>query len=1404
MKILSIAFVFVVLLAAVKLAAQPAGSLDTNFVAVAGTDVAPVRLAPLPDGRLYVGGAFTNYGGAGKAAVARLQANGQVDPAFTLPPLRQINAAVIFNGQVLVPASTNAGQLDAILALPDGRAVIAGLFTHVGTTPAKNLVLLAPDGSPAVTSFPMGNLEPQPFALITGPAGTFYVGNKGNLTSGRLPLLRFKLDGSVDASFTPPTLAALGYQSANPFILLAGPGDTLYAVTAAAANSTPVSDILRLTGSGALDATFAGTGKANIPFANLSSFVTDGSGRMIFTGVTTYRGATLNRKINRLTLGGDVDATFQATANPSFGGRVVAAQADGKVLYTGGQLLIYRLNADGTADTAYADPGTVPVKQNFLSLSTFVPAPDGGLFAGGFTFSPTFQFLNGAYHIFGDPNSAPTIAAEPAAQTNTFAARTRFFVIAQGASPLSYQWFRNGTAIDGATSASLVLEPTTAADSNAEFHCVVGNSQGEVPSAKARLTLSAPSPGSVYRESDAPVGTDSGVMDLQWDTVGRLIAAGGFTKFHGTNRAFVARLLDEGRQVDAAFVPSGINGVGLINAVLPLRSGKLLAMGNFGITYGSGQKLGSLRLSDNGALDTTFNPAGVGGDGADRFSEATDGRLFVAASSWNGTQLPSGYGRLSADGVRDAAFVPSPALQPTRAVLALPDGKVLVGGYTNIQNPVLTGSGVLRLNADGTQDPTFYWGQFANWQRPSVTALLRQPDGKILVAGSFYGTSNGAERILGVIRLLENGQLDPGFNPVPALSAINFGPVVGLALQADGRILIHGGFNNVGGYPRPGIARLWPNGVVDPEFSPGLPKRGSQDGLVEAVAVSSANNVFVGGEFQQFDGLPRTNFVRLLGGPLRAIPAPPTLASVPARIVAAAGTNVTLTVVPGGDGPFQYQWRRNLQTGSSQFADIIGATNASLPLANLRVEDSGLFQVAVVNPGGAVFSAYILVLIEPNPVVPGTLDRSFAVQNFLRGVSAAAPNGLVYGAQPTGVTRHLEDGTPDLSFVSPADLVRSDNFVDNGITALLRQPDGKLLIVGRLSTDGGPCNVPGNTCFEPKRGLVRLLPDGSYDPDFIQTNSFAGDAQLKPGVLLLQADGKIVVGGTFQNFSGRTVTGLVRFGADGAFDDSFVVNLESDLTNPPRMLPGTATVLLPSPDGRFYVGGGFTRAQGAARSGVLRLNANGSLDTGFVPPAMANVSLGQAGSLTLYGVGPVTPEGGVYVFGRFQWVTGGPIYAALRLRADGSVDDTFKVTSDFAINTGAVQADGKLIITGQFTQLNGQSRGGFARLSLDGSTDASFIQGASFGVGAPLTLLSDGKLLVGGVRYFTGGAVETAAPELDFTLKPGGLELTWPAGFQLQRATTLSPPDWQNVANPSPFTVALSGPGEFFRVISAP
>lgn len=223
-------------------------------------------------------------------------------------------------------------------------------------------------------------------------------------------------------------------------------------------------------------------------------------------------------------------------------------------------------------------------------------------------------------------------------------------------------------------------------------------------------------------------------------------------------------------------------------------------------------------------------------------------------------------------------------------------------------------------------------------------------------------------------------------------------------------------------------------------------------------------------------------------------------------------------------------------------------------------------------------------------------------------------------------------------------------------------------------------------------------------------------------------------------------------------------------------------------DDRIYIGGAFSQVQGVVRFGVARLNADGSLDITFVPPTNGLVIIG-AGSIGFYGLGPISPASGLYIFGRFTQPTG----TALRLRPDGSIDPAFHLSTNDEIEGGILQPDDKLVFS---------HGGSLERVNVDGSTDASWKKSQLFTV--QLSMLPDGKLLAGSRRLFTGVGAVGLAPEVHFTLTAGTLQLTWPAGFQLQRTSQLAPAHWQDQPNPSPFTVPLSGPGEFYRVVPAP
>jgi uncharacterized delta-60 repeat protein len=1326
-----------------------------------------------------------------------LNSDGTVDTTFTVPLLRSVTPPIVFNGTVFFPGATNVASIDALAVLSDGRLAAVGQFTRAGAATVSRLVVFNTDGS--LGAFAPANIpDMEPTGLIPMPGGAVLVAgggsfdaSPGDTRTGRVPMVLLNPDGSRGSGFVAPLLSDLGLASANAYSVHRGPGGTFYAFLAAATPDFRARfEVMRFTAAGALDTTFNGTGRALVSYVIGQFSAVSPSGELYLGGQVTYRGTNLNSRLSRLTTAGEVDIAFTPNIG-AFASPFVAVQPDGKllVLNAGGSEPVVRLNVNGTRDTAYVNPATVPTAANMQALAV-VAAPDGSAYLGGglFVTTPTFTVRSGLIRVFGDPNTPPQVVTQPVSQTNTLGARVRFAVAATGAGPFTYAWRRNGAPIAGGTAAELVLPATTAADEG-DYDCVVTSALGSTTSAPARLNLIEAAAGTVYRETDVPPGpgVSTGVAAAAVDSQGRVVVSGSFQRWNGINRNALVRLLPGGRDVDPAFdtsllAQSQVNQFSLTSQDRP-------------VFVGPGLPRGFVRLTPTGTLDAGWL-AGINSASLIEGPVAEDasGRFLFFSDSWNNEGTLQSWIRVLANGQRDTSFPIYPANGYAAAftgvsIAALPDGRWLVLGRPI--NSVSQDNGVIRLSADGVMDPTF---QFTPLATPRQ--IVVQPDGRILVAATYARTQAGAAIGMprnGVIRLLPDGRPDPDFSPAPQLADLGlegFG-AIRIALQDDGRILVMTQHSAA----TPPLARLWPNGVLDPEFElePRALRPNSNRGFT-TVVVESDNTIHLGGQFNVYGGLPRTNFVRINGGPLRTTPAAPTISDQPLRIRASAGTNLVLNVVPGGSGPFQFQWRRNRRAGSTEMLDIPGAHAAALTLTNAQVADSGLYQLMAINPGGHVITRPILVLIDPNPARPGQLDRSLAAGISIGSLPIAAnPDGSFYAVTfGTGVRRVFEDGTQDTNYFVTEFVGNQLAYAFAGAMAVTRQTDGKLVLVGRLQGFNGiPCNQPGNDCFAPKVGIVRLLPDGRLDPDFAQTNTFAGFAQELPQCVLIQADGRILVGGTFNNFSGRTnSSGLARFLPDGLPDDSFVPGpIEAVL--PQVVDVARIFTLQPAPNGRFYVGGGFNRIAGEARHGVARLNADGSLDRTFVPATTGAISVNGGGTNILYGVGPVTPEGGIYVFGN------PPI---TRLNPDGSADTTFRTPSLNAQAVhGAVQPDGKLIISGQFGLVNGQATT-LARLLVDGSLDTTFQ--AEEPMGGSMQILPDGNLLAGGRRYFTGTAAASAPPNVAFSLNGSSLRLSWPAGYRLQRATRLAPADWADVGGAaSPFTVPMAGPGEYFRVV---
>lgn len=185
------------------------------------------------------------------------------------------------------------------------------------------------------------------------------------------------------------------------------------------------------------------------------------------------------------------------------------------------------------------------------------------------------------------------------------------------------------------------------------------------------------------------------------------------------------------------------------------------------------------------------------------------------------------------------------------------------------------------------------------------------------------------------------------------------------------------------------------------------------------------------------------------------------------------------------------------------------------------------------------------------------------------------------------------------------------------------------------------------------------------------------------------------------------------------------------------------------PDGKVLIGGGFSIVNGAPRGGVARLNSDGTLDTAFLNGMGGASPQGWAGAVRSVAL---QPDGKILIGGLFTGVNGALRGHLARLNPNGSLDATFLnglSGADGEVHSIALQPDGKVVIAGSFCNVNGTARSAIARLNADGSLDTSFVTTLS-GCGAAVhavVLQADGKVLYGGARLNADGSSDaTYAP----------------------------------------------------------
>jgi len=369
--------------------------------------------------------------------------------------------------------------------------------------------------------------------------------------------------------------------------------------------------------------------------------------------------------------------------------------------------------------------------------------------------------------------------------------------------------------------------------------CVSGRAQGlsgwclgALALLVAVLGLSGPAsagtPGQIDPGFEAPAVNER-IFSAAVQPDGKILIGGTFTLVDGQPRTSVARLNVDG-SVDGTFSPPTLFRQVQALAVQP--DGKVLIGGNVFPFDSPRQAL--IRLNADGSIDEGFvdpglwRPDSPNTGTVESIALQPDGKILIGG---NFTKLGGESGeprervaRLNADGTIDFGFgSPEPNSGPNGAVNSLalqPDGKVLIGGtFTSLGG--VPRERAARLGDSGTLDELFVDPLIANETgaggTPIVESILPQPNGKVLIGGSFtrVGGQADPENVRGgAARLEADGTLDEDFAPP------FFGGVVNsVVLQRDGEIPLGGTFSDPGPERGKHLARLKANGTLDTSFT---------------------------------------------------------------------------------------------------------------------------------------------------------------------------------------------------------------------------------------------------------------------------------------------------------------------------------------------------------------------------------------------------------------------------------------------------------------------------------------------------------------------------------------------------------------------------------------------------------
>ncbi len=1280
-----------------------AGAYDSTFAVGSGFNSDVLSLACDSTGNVYVAGNFTTLNGNNVVSnrLVRLTSAGARDTTFNsggAGATQTVNTILLRESDSQLLAGGFFGSLNG-----SGRAGFARLSTAgvLDAAPAANL------RRPGIV-----------YAIEPAPGGQWYVGGTFNFVNdqARLNFARFNADLTLDTGFTLPGSGLNGGVNA---LAVQGDGRIVLGGGFSTFNGTSRTNIARIHSDGSLDSSFIpGTGAFN---GAVSGLVILSDGRIAATGsFTTYQSIVRNRmvvlnpdaslhtafdpdvgftanfgtpaplalQVDGTLLAGGSFTTFDGVtanglvrvlpsgamdANFNVGGagfaasvdiRALATRTDGRIL-TGGGFTTYNgtarariaalLEATGALDTGFV-PNTGPNN----TLTALHPMPDGKVVIGGFfgavssTTRNTFARLN-ANGTHDTSFTVPT-AIIPAASINVIRPAPSGALLV-GATRVDFTEFTGlGSLVllEAAPVPAIGTQPANqpvALNGSATFNVAATgealtyqwfkNGVAIANATNASLTVSNVQPADMV-----PYTVTLTNLYGSTTSASALLVASETPPVIGTHPAVASVVAGQGASFSVAASGAGLSYQWRRNG-LPI----------------AGATLATFSIPATSLYDADIYDVMVASGLSTTLSNAA--RLTVTPVKYAQGVTVDPVDLQIENNVSGGIY----ALAPHGASHFVAGGdfaRVAGGGAARR---------LVRFNNDGTLDaafaPTFNY---------DVYAVL--PDGDKMIVGGLFNQANGVNRNR-LVRLNADGSLDNSFN----LGGTGPNSVVYVAIRqtSDGKIIIGGSFS---GYNSNGttttvnrIARLNADGTLDLGFTAAMGGGFASD--VNAVAIDSLGRIYVGGDFTTFGGV--------------------------------AGFNRLVRFLPSGalDTTF------NIGTGFN------GEINALLIDASDRLVVGGVF--TTVN--GATANRF--VRLSPS----GAVDATFAVGTAANGsVFSLAADGtaILIGGSFTSFNGTAINRLARVSETGALDTGFSPN-PSSSVRAILPQSGGSVVLGGNFNTVGGA----------PVRLLSRVNSAGARDAALSAAfRAFGSAYALRP-----LPQGKVLVAGLFDSIAGTAVSNVARLNADMTVDTTF--NVGGAGTN------NSITSAITQGDGRIILGGTFTSYNGVTRNRIVRIEANGALDTSFNPGTAANGTINSL--VPLYG-------GKLYATGTFTSYNGVSRGGVIRINADGSLDPDFSAgTANTDVAHLVVQSDGKVVVGGSFSAISGTSVNNLARLSATGAIDSSFTVGSGTnGVVRSLYFQpADGKIVVGGDFTTYNGATVTRLVRVSAT---GVLDSSFTAG----------------------------------------